>query len=804
MESNLILPPTDIKVITPKIEIVSTLPREISNLDITAAQHYMRNVGTQDDPIFTPIAITHVNTSLFTEAARHFERFGNYPYPIPKKPEERVKWIKKFKRGLLPVDERRYWLRELKRCIHGMEAPGHLENGEIKTLHISGYYYFKLNYLPMQKLVNGYRKDNQFGDLWDFQLVRENAEDLAIALHKNFFWRKVRQIGASETGSDRICYDMYFKRGSKSLIAAYDKTYIHDVDGGGTFDKLLKKIHFVNSYTPFWQKILAKNVSDPIGISFGKRSADGDYLYSGMSAISFKNTPEAGVGKSLTRLLVEEWGTFENIDRVLDVMEPAIKTGDIQTGILVGHGTAGLKGKAQQQFIELCENPRKRNGLVFEDIFTPKDKRPYKKGCAFFYPRQKTLAPYIDENGNTMPNETWAAVNRERKEWKDSNLAKENLHNKIAQYATYMRESYSTKGNNDILPIDLISNQIDRLENDYILKGFGTHGMLKEIGENVIFVKNEGLPLEQQHEPIDESNVKDVDDKHGCITVYLQPFTIAGQVPPDLYEAVYDTIGVNKIADKVEYRNSLACILVYQKSNPYTPFTGRRLAATFLGRPELISDVDRIAQLLCKYYNLNHEGPLAADYGGNLLFENNRGETMTNFKHLDSLSYLTKTVKGGDNIESYNATQVYGITMTDQLKQRGLQGVGQMLREIVGTTDSGQPIYMVDTFYNLGMLKRWRDWSGSLTENLDSLSALILLYYLQKFSSLRDKEEAILGPSEIIQNNARYWNANNRGAPETFREASQRIQNANNRRQDMASDYGESLRHTYGRSWLKR
>jgi len=741
------------------------------DIDALAAKYYFTNIGTANDPIFRPMDVHHVNSSLFTEAARHFDKYKRYEYPIPLKPNERLKFMQKFRDKTLDYDIRAFWVREMDRIYNGMSAPGMLINGEIVQYHITGKFYFKLNYCRNYKLVNisefEYERKESFPDLWDYQAIFSNGIDLARALQKNIFTRKTRQIGMSEDMADRMTYNMYTGYGRRMLLAAYDKKFLSDDDGSGTLDKMKFKISHINTHTMFWRNILANNNS---GVSFGvKSTTSGTDLYTGTSAISFKDNPEAGVGKSLYELGVEEGGTFLNINNTLDVMEPAIATGIIKTGMIVMHGTAGMKGPAQKQFIELCENPRRRNGIVFADDFTPSDKKPKIRGYGFFYPRQMTLKPFIDKDGNS---DITAALdyidNTERVLWKETLSTKE-YNNKVAQYPRYPEESYSVGGSNDILPTELISQQIRLLEEDPSYQGLGTPGMLRETERgSVIFISNEDLPISQRHEPIDESNLKDNDDdRTGCILQYYAPTKVNGSVPEGLYTIVYDPYGINKKGDQLETRDSLACIFVIQNANIYTTFKGSRCVADYLGRPGDVADADKIFYMLSVYYNTSANGLLADDFGGYSLYENNRGEVFTNFKKLNALNYLMKITKGSENQDDFKNSQEYGMPMTPELKIKGLGYFSTLLKTIVGTNNDGDPIYFVNTILNKGMLTRWRDWTGSLSVNLDSLSAMIIYAYARRFNDLRDLEETKLSGGEyevdlkLQAQNDKYWNYGN-------------------------------------------
>jgi len=115
-----------------------------------------------------------INTSVFREAALHFQKYGYYNADPPESP-----------------DWKEYWLEEKRRCIRGYSVGG---------VWITGDHYFYLNYCPIRKLEDAHLKQTKgkkvttFPDFWDGDYNYFIASEIALnGILENFVKEKERK-----------------------------------------------------------------------------------------------------------------------------------------------------------------------------------------------------------------------------------------------------------------------------------------------------------------------------------------------------------------------------------------------------------------------------------------------------------------------------------------------------------------------------------------------------------------------------------------------------------------------------------
>ena len=698
---------------------------------------YFRNIGTDDYPIFEPINITHVDTSFITEVGKHYVKHGKYPYAPPKDPAAKERWLTKFTNRDLPANEVDFWLREMDRVYDGVLLNNQLVNGQYKDVYVSGAFYFKLNYCPIDKLVvlpdgSDYR-DIGMPDFWHWQFMYDNGKRLARYLGKNILIVKSRQTGFSNDLSDDFTYDMYTTNHFRGLIAAFDATFLSDKDQGGTLDKIRAKIFHLNESTPFWMPVLNDAVD---GIAFGRKTQNGTKFISGVTALSFAKKAGKGVGKSLHRIGIEEVGEFENVMDMYTMMGPAMYSGTRKTALCTFHGTAGKNARAQREFLSICDNPQMVDAIVFSDWLR---KKPRPKGYAFFYGRQLNLYPeFTDKDGNSADEDAKNYIINVERPSKKETLSIEDYEAYLAQYPVDPDELSARTSDLGLLPVELIDAVIDRIKNDPRSTEGIRYGIFQEISPGeVVFVENSKLLPSQRHDFIDESRFKEIKDFTGCWALIKDPIRIGKTVPTDAYIGAYDPYGIDKKKNALTGRDSIGAFYVMEQIVPgYN--TGCSFAAVWLGRPGDVKDADAQVLLGCKFFNLRTSVSDKTYRGGNMLFENNRSQVFTNFSNWGEIEYMMRQPANRTNRDIYTETQDYGITLTPGLKQRGVELVNKLLSMPIGLNTHGNVIHLVDTLPILPILTRLSTWTGDLTENFDSLSALIILAYAyEEYNALR-------------------------------------------------------------------
>lgn len=719
----------------------------MSHLDEIAAKYNFKNIGSEDDPIFEPMSISFINTAQITQVGDYFKKHGDYEYPVPKTDEERNEWVHKFQNKLLPYDERAFWVREDERKRNGLWVPAGLENGKVKEIYIPGRYYFRLNYSRMSMVDTAVadtigmdaggitfgksrpktgKRELTFPKFWDWQYFLTCLDCLARELGLNFPWAKARRVGASYMGAVDNMYDILEHPMAKVIIAVFDKDYYSNDKKNGTLDRTKEVRDFLNMYTIWWRQSVVDTVD---GFTFGRKvkgsSAGIVGFQSGVEGVSFKANPNAGVGGDTFTILVEEAGTFPNelLEAVIGMMKQTLEAGSIKTGMLKVQGTAGAEVAANRYYRSIIKNPRIINGIVTKDLF---GKNYQAEGRAFFYPRHKTLQPFIDEHGNSLTEQAlqYELEFRAREKAKMTPKAYA-LH--CSQYALSPEDAFEYGSLNSILPTDAINAHIARLEVQQKENGsFEKHGIFVWSDKKAMFLENSKLAGKDKRTPIDPNNLTQVIDWRGCTTIIEEPVIINNGIPGDLYSMVVDPVGISKIDAKLTSKDSLNCVYVFKNSNTITHDKYESLVAVMIGRTEDPTEFDKQILLLGKYYNINRR----------FLYENNRGNIYGHYllwdKEYDCMKQLIPSPRNDDSMNVFAETQKYGVSMTYKLKIKSLEQYAKYLTTVQYINTVGEPVMNLHRITHLPTLHALKNWDGDLNKNCDPLSSLLIYNILSK------------------------------------------------------------------------
>lgn len=522
-----------------------------------------------------------VNSALFNEAARTFQKTGSYT-SLPKGSPE---WLE-------------FWLQEWRRCREGYEVGG---------ARITGHHYFYLNYCPIKrKDLSGKKAVNKRIDFPDFydgdydffhsvEIARwGTTEEQLKSLHlsvtpkfleggRHLIVAKARRKGYSYKNAAIVANTYNTIKNSLSIIGAANESYLYPE---GTFAMVERYLSHLNKHTA-WEK--KRIINRPAAMEFmsGYKVTEngidtiGGYQ-SSIIGVSFNNNPDKARGKDGTLMLWEEAGAMTNLISSYNATLPAFTEGDQSSGIMILFGTGG---ESSDEFSQMFYEPEKYHLLPFVNQW---DDGLESTNCGFFVPAYKNLMPFIDENGNSDEVAAKELEETMRRKIASQPNGMDALAARVVEFPFNPQEAFMQKNLNDF-PIELLSRQLTRLRTD---------PKLTNIGQPVSIFKQEGaikvVPDWDGHlKPLNTYPVQS-DDIRGAIVVYEHPIPNA---PKGLYK-----IGYDPYVQDTSQGPSLGAIFVY-KGTLVNHGTRDMVVAEFVGRPSSPDDCHRIAELLAEYYN---------------------------------------------------------------------------------------------------------------------------------------------------------------------------------------------------------
>lgn len=688
-----------------------------------------------------------VDTSKFREAALTFMKKGYYT----SHPANSPAW-------------KAHWKEERKRCRKGFVVDG---------VKIPGEYYFYLNYCPIQKSVKTGRNTGQkvsgFPDFWDgdynYFWVRDIArngiletchyltrkeKDLIYDLEpnerekylvkildniglmfkivpsiekdgirvenllggKDVIVLKSRRKGFSFKNASVGACNFFHRPGKYTMQMAYDKKYLYPK---GIFSMSMSYINFINQNTGWTAPSHYVRKQDHIRNSY-KTSKDGVEIEKGfmseIQAITFKDNPQAGVGKDCYDIIGEEvgaWGTPGGLKETVASMLPSVSDGDLRTGMMTLFGTANDIEKGTVDFAEIFENPESFGFLPFYDIWgTNKEKKE-----GFFFPVQLNLVGHYDSNGNSNLESAVQAEDLQRRKLEIGGATSSQISARKREFPKNSAEALSTISYNSF-PVEELKTQLDKVK---------ANGWQESKGMPVKFKYEDGTLIAK---PVIDGSVTPIYsrnnlplDLRGCPVIYEQP---EANSPKGLYKIGYDPIDQ-------ESGTSLAGIVVY-KSVKRGSFTHSIIVAEYIGRYEDPDDIDRLAAYFAEYYNTT------------IMHENMVTGVKNYFRRMKLLHLLAHQPDAviSKNVKKSKVNRIYGCHMNVQLKDAGERYVKTWLTSVLDYDGNGQPIRPIDKIYSIRLLEELISYNRK--GNFDLVSALFMcLFQVQEEELGKEYEE---------------------------------------------------------------
>ena len=675
-----------------------------------------------------------VDTGAFKETSNHWMKTGKYCNELWGTP-----------------DWKDFWITEKKRIMFGYTISG---------VTITGEHYNYLNYCPIQKsedLGGGIgRKVKGFPDFWDgdynYFWIREIARNGILKNHPNLTPKERVDIYYMEPVAREkelvrlveelnLMYDILpsktvegirtdyllgghdvivlksrrkgfsFKNAavgarnfqhmptSYTMLMAYEKKYLYPK---GIFNMTMNYINFVNEHTAFRMPSDYVRKQDHIRNSY-KTYEDGVEIEKGfmseVQAISFKDNPQAGVGKDCLDILGEEvgsWGTPGGLKDTVASMLPSVTDGDLRTGMMTLFGTANDISKGTVDFANMFENVEMHTFLPFRDIWNDPNKVE-----GFFFPAQLNMISHYDSDGNSNLQTATSAELLIRRKKELAGASATLLNKRKREFPLNSAEALSSISFND-LPVEELKQRLT-----YVKK----HSVNTVVGTPVTFYYEDGKihakpVLDGSHEPI-HSYFDLPENLDGCAVIYEPPSPLAQR---GLYKIGYDPV-------EQENGTSLAAIIVY-KAVQFGAVTHSCIVAEYIGRFSDPDDIDLMAEMLADYYNTQ------------VMHENMFRSTITYFRRkgrLAKLAYQPNSVISA-SVKSSKVDRVYGCHMSTALKADGLKYIKTWLLTPVNYLEDGRIIRVLDTINSRRLLEELINYNNK--GNFDLISALIMALFM--------------------------------------------------------------------------
>jgi len=527
-----------------------------------------------------------------------------------------------------------FWLDVKNKCLKGFTNSS--------GIRITGHHFFYLNFCR----ISGYdkttgKKTEMFPRFIDLDYDYFHMVEYCEKNQKSLVALKGRRQGWSYKAAAICAWEFTFFKGSNSIIGTFLSSF-----GLETMKFTIENLNWLNENTEFRKQrnpdlkdnIIARYQYDAGGIKIWKG------YKSSVRAISFKDNPTAAVGKSASKLILDEAGVFPNITDTYSFTEPLIKAGSNYSGVCIMFGSSSDMDTGSKYFYEIFTNPAKYNMLEFEDNENPKLKVGYfstasrgREGYCLNKQSKWFMHLMIDKDGNSNEEAAIDDIMWNREKAKGG-LDFKAHHGAITQFPLTWREGFLRDKSVVFASIEML-DWLSKLETTPSLRNDKKKVELYFDDNNKIKAK-----LNPDLEDIIDFPLNKEKSKKGCVVIWEDPID---DPPYGLY-----IIGIDPYdQDKADTSDSLGSCIVYKRfvSNNQSY---DQVVAEFTGRPERADDFYETCRKLCLYYNAK------------ALYENNLKGLKAYFEMKNSLHYLCEQpqiIK--DIVKDSKVTRGYGIHM---------------------------------------------------------------------------------------------------------------------------------------------
>lgn len=628
------------------------------------------------------------NTDQFRPAALYYEENGHY-CSSPK--------------GTSAYLE--YWDEEVKRCLHGYTT----EEG----LHISGYFYFYLNYSRINKAVEDEKtgkliKSSGFPNFYDYDYEFFKAVDEAERLGKHLAVLKARRKGYSYKIASMMCRNFYLIVEAKSYAYAAENEFLVK---DGILTKAWDMLDFIDENTAWYKK------RQKIDTKMHKRASfvfdnegvktEGGYK-SEIIGVTLKNDVQKIRGKVAKLIAFEEAGKLPDLKEAWQIAMPSVQQGDNVFGILICFGTGGTEDADFEGIKQIFYEPNAYNCLPIKNIWSDGATKP----CGFFVPDYYNFGEeFMDKQGNSDVKKALEYGLRERKKIIESASDRASVDRYIAEHCFTPEEACLDVSSNIFPKVDLIKH-LGYIRTNKKIQDFKQVGDLVTNETGAIIWKQSSRPRDLTSYRVDKNT--DVD---GQIVIWEHP---VDNPPYGLYIG-----GCDPYDHDQSNSGSLGSVQIYKRFQQFDS-TYDMLVAEYTGRP-------KTAEMF--YENVRK---LLVYYSARLLFENQNPGLSTYFRqqHYDYLladqpDIIDKIVKKS------TVSRPKGMHMNKEIK---LFGEGLIKDWLITKRDDSR--LNLNTLLSEPLIEELISYND--TGNFDRVMAfMMIMFYKEELYNLKLKENKI-------------------------------------------------------------
>ena len=580
---------------------------------------------------------------------------------------------------------------------------------------------------------------NSKGDLKKYESARDCLEkihktDKGLPLFqnqaKNFMLLGCRGFGKSYIVSGAvIAYEFLFIDNSEVVVGAGQAKYsnetldkvkmgLNNLKGEIKYNGKLYPAPFSKKYSGNW------NPGGEISAGY-KENIAGNWVKRGSGSRvknrSFKDNPFAANGTRPGVMIFEEVGMFNNLEQSYGASVECMMNGNIKFGSAFFIGTGGdMEGGGTIGARKFFYDPEAYDIITYTDIWEPRD-----KPIAYFMPAYLGLNEnkYTDTScpySSLITDEEAAKISLlKKREILKKSSSRKPLDNEMQNKPLIPSEAFLVTSGN-LFPVSLLMEQLAKVESK------GLHDKLASFGEIDASLK---FNANTSSRALIDYPINSKSDNSGCITIYEFPPKEREKIPYGMYIAGLDPYRV----DESDSSPSVGAMYIYKR---YTEFdeTHNKIVASYIGRPNTLSEFHENCRRLLVYYNAEclYENEINNFYQ----FLESKGE---DFRLTDQPDALIKEI-----IDNSKVKRSKGIHMTDKIKKRGILLLRDWLLEVRGHDVEGNPILNLHHLNDPGLLNELIQYNDDM--NFDRVIAIIMCMmldvHLEKVK-VKNLEEAV-------------------------------------------------------------
>lgn len=647
----------------------------------------------KDGKIIVDLEKPHIleDMDYFRERAIFFEKHGKY--------------TDLHKNRHPGSDYSKFWREEIKRCLHGHTRES---DGE----WIPGYYYFYLNYSPIQAAIDILDENGEptgradkltiFPNIWDSDYLFFHYVEQAEAKGEFGALLKTRRRGYSYKVAAMLARNYYMIKKSNSVAIASDSEYLEDE---ALLDNKTWNVLDWNDLHCAWSKSRLTNskLKKVAGYKDPVDKLDKGYK-SQILGVTTGGNPEKGRGKSAKFIAFEEGGKFPHLIETWTIARPSVEQGNSVYGFMLAFGTGGTRGADFAGIEELFYRSKGYKVKTLRNIY---DKNKGNGTCAMFIPEYMNRQNCYDENGNSNAIKAIGELLESRylirvNATDSSVLTQEKAERPITPQEAVLRFEGT------LFPVGDLRTYLE-----HISPQLGAFTAEHYVGDLVTNPDNGQVEFKvnADKQVIREFPIKDNKNKEGAIEIFKHPVkSPGGEITRFRYIA-----GIDTYDDDESGTNSLGSIFIMDMLTD-------EIVAEYTGRPQTANAFYEICYKLLKYYNA------IANY------ESNKKGLFAYFAHRHALSYLAdvpEILKDMDMIKGTNlgGNKAKGTNANPRVNAWGRRlQADYMLLPVEGREEEG--ILQLQRLRSIAYLKEAIGWNED--GNFDRVSAAGMLMILRE------------------------------------------------------------------------